>query len=252
VEPRPGVADWAAALGTIGFPACGLGMNQSPVDIRTDQVAAFHGSPRHLRYQQAELGIENTGHVVEVPTPAGVTDTLQIDGTRYPMVQYHFHVPSEHTINGQRADLEAHFVHTNTQGVTTVVGVLFRIGSNPNPLLDRILLAAPATAGEEVTAGKASPAELFQHISGVTATPGGPVAVKSFYTYNGSLTTPGCTEDVLWTVLAGAGHVSSAAVTRYHQLIAQFPNYNGYPNNSRPLQPLNGRVIRLRRGGNHD
>jgi carbonic anhydrase len=234
--------------GTIGFPTCGTGTNQSPVNIRTDQVAVLNGPPLHLRYQQAELGIENTGHVVEVPTPAGVTDTLQIGGNTYQMVQYHFHVPSEHTVNGQSADLEAHFVHTNAQGATAVVGVFFNIGSNPNPLLDRILLAAPETAGEEVTEGEASPASLFQNLRGVIATPGGPVVAKSFYTYSGSLTTPGCTEGVLWSVLAGAGHVSNAAVTRYHELIAQFPNYNGYPNNNRPVQPLNGRVIKLRRG----
>jgi carbonic anhydrase len=233
--------------GTIGFPTCGLGMNQSPVDINTGQVATLHGPPLHLRYQQAELGIENTGHVVEVPTPAGVTDTLQLGGTRYPMVQYHFHVPSEHSINGQLADLEAHVVHTNAQGATAVVGVLFRIGPDPNPLLDRILLAAPATAGEEVTAGEANPAELFQNISGVNATPGGPVVVQSFYSYNGSLTTPGCSEGVRWSVLANGGQVSNAAVTRFHQLIAQFPNYSGYPNNNRPVQPLNGRVIKFRR-----
>jgi carbonic anhydrase len=238
--------------GTIGFPTCGTGTSQSPVNIRTDRVAAYHGSPLLLRYEQAELGIENTGHVVEVPTPAGVTDTLQIGGNRYPMVQYHFHAPSEHAINGQLADLEAHFVHVNAQGVTAVVGVLFRIGPDPNPLLDSILLAAPETAGEEVTAGKASPAELFQNISGVIAAPGGPVMVKSFYSYSGSLTTPGCTEGVLWSVLASGGQVSNAAVTRFHQLIAQFPKYDGYPNNNRPVQPLNGRVIRLRRGGNHD
>jgi carbonic anhydrase len=238
--------------GTIGFPTCGAGVNQSPVDIRTDQLAAYHGSPLLLRYEQAELDIENTGHVVEVVIPAGVNNTLQIGGARFPLVQYHFHVPSEHAVNGRLADLEAHFVHTNAQGVTAVVGVFFNIGSDPNPLLDSILLAAPATAGEEVTEGKASPAELFQNISGVSIAGRSPVRVNSFYSYTGSLTTPGCTEGVLWSVLAGAGQVSNAAVTRFHQLIAQFPNYNGYPNNNRPVLPLNGRVIRLRRGGKVD
>lgn len=238
--------------GTIGFPTCGSGMGQSPVDIRTDQLAAYNGSPLLLRYQQAELGIENTGHVVEVPTPTDVTDTLQVNGDMYPMVQYHFHAPSEHIVNGQPADVEAHFVHMNAQGVTAVVGVFFNIGSNPNPLLDSILLNAPVTAGQEVTEGKASPADLFQNISGVSTAGQSPVRVKSFYSYTGSLTTPGCTEGVLWSVLVGGGQVSNAAVTRFHQLIAQFPNYNGYPNNNRPVQPLNGRVIRLRRGPRHD
>jgi carbonic anhydrase len=237
--------------GTIGFPTCGTGVNQSPVDIRTDQLAAYHGSPLLLRYEPSELGIENTGHVVEVPIPTGVNDALQIGADRYPLVQYHFHVPSEHAVNGRLADLEAHFVHMDAQGVTAVVGVFFNIGSDPNPVLDSILLAAPATAGEEDTAGKASPAELFQHIRGVSTAGRSPVRVNSFYSYNGSLTTPGCTEGVLWSVLAGAGQVSNAAVTRFHKLIAQFPNYNGYPNNNRPLQPVNGRVIRLRHGGQH-
>jgi carbonic anhydrase len=71
--------------------------------------------------------------------------------------------------------------------------------------------------------------------------------VQSFYSYTGSLTTPGCTEGVLWSVLASGGQVSNAAVTRSHQLIAQFPNYNGYPNTNRPVQPLSGRVIKFRR-----
>jgi carbonic anhydrase len=186
--------------------------------------------------------------VVEVLIPTGVSSTLQINGDRYQLVQYHFHVPSEHAVNGQLADLEAHLVHMNAQGVTAVVSVFFSIGHQPNPLLDKILLAAPETAGQEITAGEASPAELFRGINGVSMTGKSPVRVKSFYAYDGSLTTPGCTEGVIWSVVANGGQVSNAAVTRFHQLIAQFPFYNGYPNNNRPPQPLNGRVIRFRSG----
>jgi len=188
--------------GDIGFPTCGAGMNQSPVDIRTGQLAAYHGSPLLLRYEPSELGIENTGHVVEVPIPVGVSDTLQINGDRYQLEQYHF---------------------------------------------GKILLAAPETAGQEVTAGEASPAELFRDIGEVSMTGKSPVRVKSFYAYDGSLTTPGCTQGVIWSVLASGGHVSNAAATRLHQLIARFPFYHGYPNNNRPVQPLNGRVIKFRR-----
>jgi len=130
--------------------------------------------------------------------------------------------------------------------------VFFRIGSEPNPILDRILLAAPVTAGQEVSAGEASPAELFRDIKGVSTRRGGPVRVNSFYTYNGSLTTPGCTQGVLWSVLADGGSVSKAAVTRFHKVIARFPYYAGYPNNNRPVLPLNGRVIKLRRSGKDD
>ena len=212
-------------------------------------MAGYHGSPLLLRYTSSELGVENTGHVVEVPIPTAVQNTLQIGGSRYQLVQYHFHAPSEHAIDGRRADVEAHFVHMNALGATLVVDGMFRIDPEPNPLLDRILLSAPE-AGEETHAGEASPAELFHHLSGVRATPADRVQVNSFYAYDGSLTTPGCTPDVRWFLAAGEGHVSTVAVRRFHQVIAQFPDYNGYPNDNRPLQPLNQRVVRLRRAEN--
>jgi carbonic anhydrase len=215
-------------------------------------VAAYHGPPLALEYELAELTVENTGHVVEVPTTADVTSRALIGGDSYRLTQYHFHAPAEHSVNGELADVEAHFVHTNAQGATAVIGVFFRIGCEPNPVLDEILLSAPTAAGDEVTAGKASPAELFRHIRGVHAADRGPVVVKSFYSYNGSLTTPGCTQGVLWSVLTAAGGVSAAAVRRYHKVIAQFPYYNGYPDNNRPVVPLNGRVIKLRCGRRND
>jgi len=111
------------------------------------------------------LAIENTGHVVEVAIPAGVEDVLRIGRDEYALTQYRFHAPSEHTINGRHADVEAHFVHTNAAGDTAVVGVLFRIGHRPNPLLDTILLRAPGSSGEEgSTLGEANPASLFDHV----------------------------------------------------------------------------------------
>lgn len=261
-KPPPGVWNHNPASpigpyhwGNIGLPlpdVCGTGGKQSPVNIATDHVAPYHGPPLLLTYETSELIIENTGqaggHYVEVPNPVG---TAQIGGQSYGLTQYHFHVPSEHAVNGRLADLEAHLVHTNAQGVIAVVGVFFRIGPDPNALLDKILLTAPDMAGE-VSAGEASPAELFRHICGVSTTRGGPVTVNSFYSCNGSLTTPGCAQGVLWSVLADGGHVSYAAVTRFHQLIARFPYYYGYPNNNRPLQLLNGRVIQLRRSGKDD
>ena len=66
-------------------------MRQSPVNIRTRDVAAYHGSPLLLSYQVSELTVENTGHVVEVSIPTGVRDTLRLDGDRYELEQYHFH-----------------------------------------------------------------------------------------------------------------------------------------------------------------
>jgi carbonic anhydrase len=100
----------------------------------------------------------------------------------------------------------------NAQGATAVIGVFFRIGRKPNRVLNDILLAAPATAGNEVSAGEASPAELLR-TSGESTIRGD----LSWWTRStptpGSLTTPGCTEGVLWSVLADGGGVSERAVT---------------------------------------
>jgi carbonic anhydrase len=243
-ESSIGPPNWES----IGFPVCGQGTRQSPVDIRTDHLAKYPGGPLLLSYETSEAVVVNTGHYVEVPIPPGGDDTLDIDGDLYRLDQYHFHAPAEHTVNSSHADLEAHFVHKNIHGDTAVIGVLFNIGSEPNPLLDTILLSAPETAHKEVNIGKASPADLFRNLSGVITTPTGAIQVESFYSYAGSLTTPDCSQGLRWSVLVGAGQVSRAAVIRFHRLIALFPYYNGYPNDNRPVQPLNGRIISARYG----
>ena len=233
-----------------GFASCAQGMRQSPVDIRTSRVREVHGPPLLLRYDASELVVENTGHVVEVPIPPGFEDVLQIGGDRYTLTQYHFHAPSEHTVNGRHADVEGHFVHTNAVGDIAVVGVFYRVGPRPNRLLETILLNAPETSGEEEELHReANPADLFSGVEGLRPQHGR-VHVDSFYAYGGSLTTPGCTENVRWSVLSDGGHVSRAAVARFHDVIAKFDDYGGYENNNRPVQPLNGRVVELRRGDN--
>jgi carbonic anhydrase len=218
--------------GDLGYPLCGAGGHQSPVDIRTGRVVSRRGAPLRLRYENSQMVVENTGHAVEVAIPAGVHDILRIGDDAYELSQFHFHAPSEHTVDGRSADVEAHFVHTGARGETAAVGVLYRRGPRPNPLLDRILRAVPATAGEERDAGEACPADLLRHLR-----------LGSYYAYDGSLTTPPCGEGLRWSVLADGGQVSPAAVARMHLVIARFPGYGGYPNNNRPVLPRHGRVI---------
>src|SRR5215213_6170199 len=230
----------------IGYPTCGSGARQSPIDVRTGRVVVEPGRPLRLRYPVSELTVENTGHVVEVPIPEGVRATMRLDGERYEFAQVHFHAPAEHAVNGRLADVAAHFVHRSAEGQVAVVGAFFRRGPRANELLDRILLAAPLTAGEHADIGDASLAELFEDVRRVTVRRRGRVRVRSFYGYGGSLTTPGCTEGVHWSLLTAPGQVSDAAVEHLHRVISRFPRYGGYPNNNRPLQLLNGRVVRLR------
>ncbi|KAB2347739.1 carbonic anhydrase family protein [Actinomadura rudentiformis] len=231
-----------------GFSACGTGVHQSPINIETARVSVSRGPALQLKYDESELAIGNTGHVIEVRIPSGVEDVLQIGGDSYRLTQYHFHAPSEHTINGRHADVEGHFVHTNAAGATAVVGVLYRIGPRPNRLLETILRMAPETSGTEGRPiGEANPVDLFRGLDGAYAKRG-KVQVDTFYSYDGSLTTPSCTENVHWYMPHGSGHVSRAAVTRFHSVVAKFANYGGYANDNRPVQPLNGRVVQLRVG----
>ena len=190
--------------------------------------------------------------MVEVPIPDGVDDVLQIGRDRYHLTQYHFHALSEHTVNGRHADVEGHFVHTNAAGDTAVVGVLYRVGRQVEPAArrDSPCMRRRLSGEESESLGEANPADLFRGLTERTRKHGH-VDVDSFYAYDGSLTTPGCTENVRWSVLSGGGQVSKAAVEHFHEVIAQFAGYGGYANNNRPVQPLNDRVIRLRRANHH-
>ncbi|MEU4219378.1 carbonic anhydrase family protein [Actinoplanes sp. NPDC026623] len=240
-HPRAGAAAWnhdpASPIGPgrwddLGYPVCGRARGQSPVDIRTGRVVARRGAPLQLRYETSEMLVANTGHAVSVSIPARVHDKLRIGDDVYELSEFHFHAPSEHTFDGRTADVEAHFVHTGAGGESAAVGVLYRRGHHPNPVLDQILRSASTTSGKVTDAGPANPADLLRHLR-----------LGSYYAYTGSLTTPGCAGGLRWSVLADGGEVSPAAVARMHQLIARFPDYGGYPDNNRPVQPRNGRTI---------
>ena len=180
--------------------------------------------------------------MIEVPLPANNGNTLKIGNSVYRLTQYHFHAPSEHTLNGHRYDLEVHLVHENAAGQTAVVAVFMNIGDHPNELVDDVFKNAPDVAGEETDAGVESNAKDL--LPGFMSSHGnGTFVISRYYTYSGSLTTPPCSEPVRWFVLKDPVNVSDFSVGELHHLVSLFPNYGGYPNNNRPVQPLNGRVI---------
>ena len=157
-----------------------------------------------FRYPDNELVVENTGHVIEVPIPADNGNTLKIGSSVYTLQQYHFHAPSEHTLNGQRYDLEAHLVHQNAAGQTAVVGVFMNIGDHPNELVDDVFKNAPDVAGEETDVGVESNAKELLPGFG-SDHDNGTFVITRYYTYSGSLTTPPCSEAVRWIVAEGSG-----------------------------------------------
>ena len=241
----PGSAIGPANWGTIdpAFEKCLTGTSQSPVDI--SGTVRGGGPALQFRYPDNELVVENTGHVIEVPIPADNGNTLKIGNAVYHLEQYHFHAPSEHTLDGKRYDLEVHLVHENAAGQLAVVGVFMNIGDHPNELVDDVLENAPDVAGEETDVGVESNAKEL--LPGAPSDhDNGPLVITRYYTYSGSLTTPPCSEGVRWIVAKDPVNVSSFSVGEMHHLVSLFPSYGGYPNNNRPVQPLNEREITSR------
>jgi carbonic anhydrase len=240
----PGSAIGPAHWGTIdpAFATCGTGTSQSPVNI--SGTVKGGGPALQFRYPGNELVVENTGHVIEVPLEADNGNTLKIGNSVYTLVQYHFHVPSEHTLNGHRYDMEVHLVHQNAAGETAVVAVFMNIGDHPNALVDDVFHNAPEVAGEETDVGVESNAEDL--LPGSKPGQNGTFVITRYYSYSGSLTTPPCSEPVRWIVLKDPVNVSDFSVGELHHLVSLFPDYGGYPNNNRPVQPLNGREITSR------
>lgn len=233
----PGDAIGPSGWGSIdaSYEQCLSGTEQSPLDIATTVETVL---PRlEFSYRPTPLVVENTGHTIEVPMPEESDNTLLIGDGAYRLTQYHFHAPSEHTLDGKSFDAEAHLVHESHDGRLAVVGVFLDEDLPPNELVDAAIANAPGEAGNDVEVDEPqSNAEALLPLTEAGRHP--------FYaTYSGSLTTPGCGEGVRWIVLEHVSGISSASVERLHELIADFPGYDGYENNNRPTQPLNDREI---------
>ncbi len=199
------------------FAACSEGHNQSPVDI-VDPIKA-ELAPIAFSYRGSTTSVVNNGHTLQVDVGPG--NVLEVDVKKYDLVQFHLHSPSEHRIEGMSFPLEAHLVHQNERGELAVVAVLFREGPRSHGIAT-IGASAPAKAG----ASKA----IDTPIVDLEIVPKG----RAYYRYSGSLTTPPCTEGVLWLILKATGFVSKEQVAVFVKLIGE---------DARDPQPLNGRLV---------
>ena len=209
-----------------------VGAKQTPVDIK-DATTLLAVLPEvSFHYNPTPMEIENTGHVVEVPYEAGSYVSIGHSVTdAYFLSQFHFHVPSEHTLNGQQYDGEMHLVHTNRLGENLVIGVFLSKSSKAQAsAFDDIAGNAPITVASNTVSGTVNVTELLP-------------AESLFYTYTGSLTTPPCTEGVRWLVMTNPMQVTGSFIQQLHNITGQFPGYNGYSNNNRPIQPLGARTV---------
>jgi carbonic anhydrase len=196
---------------------CSSGTQQSPVDL-VGPVSAQQ--PRlDIRWSKRPNTIVNNGHTIQLNFAAG--DTLKVGDRSYALTQFHFHHPSEHLFDGKVFAMEAHFVHAAADGGLAVVGVFMAPG-RANAVFNKIVSTMPAEEGPPVPVDP-------------TIDPNGLLpARRAYYRYEGSLTTPPCSETVDWLVLADRIEVSEADIARFAKL---------YPMNARPVQNRNRRFI---------
>jgi carbonic anhydrase len=215
--------------------ACLKGKTQSPININVDRAVKAELPPIEFLYRPSQLSIVDNGHTVMVNYGEG--SNLLVDGRQYRLVQFHFHKPSEEAINGERTDMVVHLVHQHYDGSLAVVGVLMSTknsstarkswfgedASKGNPLIQTLWNNVPLVKGKTETSGVTI--DINQILP----------ADRSYFTYMGSLTTPPCSENVLWFVMKTPIYVSEDQVKNFDRI---------YPMNARPLQPKGDRLIK--------
>ncbi|CAN1772137.1 Alpha carbonic anhydrase 1, chloroplastic [Linum perenne] len=215
------------------YKECDIGKLQSPIDINRQDVVENKKLERlkgnYVHYDDLHAG------------------ELEVDGKTYKLQQMHWHSPSEHTFDGHQYPLELHLVHQSDDGIFTVVSVLHEYGPNEDSLIKKIRVELEELAEEKKS--------LKSSKQGRTAAASEPPQVKlrkkieykmlkkkthKYYRYTGSLTSPPCTQNVTWNILAKVRSVSQEQVKALKDLLSADCKAN-----ARPIQPLNGRKVEV-------
>ena len=148
------------------YRTCSQGKTQSPIDIKGAQSEEL--SPIDFSYFGIKTAkVLNNGHTLQVNYANG--SMISINGKEYDLVQFHFHAPSEHTIDGKPADMELHFVHKNGDGKLAVVGVLMKKGAE-NETIAKLWANLPKKPMTPLTSKQPSTHPTFSPLKRVTST----------------------------------------------------------------------------------
>jgi len=200
------------------YRACSSGKEQSPINITNGRTKNI-GNIRFY-YKPSKLNVLNNGHTIQVDYDKG--SSIRIDGERYDLLQFHFHTPSEHTIEGIHYPMELHLVHKNKDGKLAVVGLMMVVGK-ANSLLAPLWENLPSKEGKKHE-------HLQEKIDIASILPPG----ERTFRYPGSLTTPPCSEGVKWNVFLSPISISNEQLMAFQDL---------FKHNSRPVQKLGKRVL---------
>ena len=196
---------------------CKRGVNQSPIDL--NRFVEANLPKLKIYYAGIAYDVVNNGHTIKVTTQG--KNEVVVDGITFRLQQFHFHTPSENKIASKQYPMEAHFVHKSDKGEYLVIALMFEEGRE-NKALQKMLNDLSQKIGEKKKLHEMfNPGELFPK-------------KLDYYRYEGSFTTPPCTEGVRWIVLKIPVEASKEQIEKMHKIMG---------NNNRPVQPLKARVI---------
>ena len=235
---------------------CQTGVKQSPIDLTTDTDTS--DKMEFIGYNYFDFPVHtDTFKDDDLTFTISFSDNqlrqnaeLQLvhdDGSKgyYTPLQFHFHAPSEHTVDGKNYDLEVHFVHyikgsdtSSTNGETSVllgavIGVFFDVedgADTNNPFIDSVIKGIESKGTDE-----ASNVAVRQFLATVDMT--------DYWSYPGSLTTPPCTEGIAWTVVRQVQPISKEQLKFFTAGLADNPEFAGGNGNNRVVQGLNERTL---------
>jgi carbonic anhydrase len=200
------------------YAKCGNGERQSPIDIRDGMKLELE--PIAFEYRPSVFKLVDNGHAIQANVSS--SNFMRVIGRRFRLVQLHFHRPSEEAINGKRFEMVVHLVHKDGEDRLAVVAVLVDSGAR-QPEFQTVLNNLPLEKGEKFAAAITLDANQILPEN------------RNYFIYMGSLTTPPCTEDVLWVVIKQPVQASREQLNLFSRM---------YPMNSRPIQASMGRVIK--------
>ncbi len=198
------------------YDMCEKGVNQSPVNITQGYDVTLPELKFH--YVKSDLKLINKGHTIVADLDT--ENTLELNGEIYKLVQFHIHTPSEHALNNKTYPLEIHFVHENQDNHLLIVGLFFEIGKN-GTVISKLYKQAPKQPGMDKEIWSFDIKSLL------------PLKLD-YFTYNGSLTTPPCTEGVRWIVLKEALQIKEKELVNLKVFLNE---------NNRPVQDMNARFL---------
>jgi carbonic anhydrase len=209
--------NWAEL--TAYYHTCASDAKQSPINLTGATTADLENIV--FEYGEATVNILNNGHTIQVDRIEG--SQIRISGDPYNLLQFHFHAPSEHTVDGQQYPIEMHLVHKAADERLAVVGVFITEGAENDAFVPVWDYLPAEENGTIATGATIQVADLLP-------------ADQTIYRYSGSLTTPPCSENVIWSVMQNPVEMSAEQIAAFSAIIKD---------NNRPLQPLNARDLQL-------